>query len=189
METLFDKVNHAVKNWWLSLLLGILYVAFAIFLMVKPFESYAALSIFFSCFMFVTGIFEISFAITNKSNLSGWGWYLAGGILDLLIGIILVCLPVISMMMIPFIVAFWLMFRGFSAIGFSVDLQHLGSGNWGWYLVFGILAVICSFLIIWRPEAGALTLVFVTAFAFLFMGVFRIMLSIDLKKLKNKTEE
>ncbi len=183
METLFDKVNAAVKNWWLSLILGILYVALAIFMMFQPGESFVALAIVFSIMMFITGIFEITFSVTNKDTLNGWGWYLTCGIIDLILGLVLICLPAVSMAIIPFIVAFWFMFRGFTAIGSSVDMSRYGLRNWGWYLVFGILAVICSIAIIWLPAAGALTAVYITAFAFMFIGFFRIMLSFDMKKL------
>ena len=30
MKTLFDEMEHAVKNWWLSLILGILYIIVAL---------------------------------------------------------------------------------------------------------------------------------------------------------------
>ncbi len=185
---LMDEVRYSVKNWWLSLILGILFVAFALLLMFQPVDAFVALSLVFSICIFVCGIFEILFAVTNKGNLSGWGWYLACGILDLLIGIVLICLPQVAMAMVPLLIAFWLMFRGFSSIGFAIDLQHYGSRNWGWYLAFGILAVLCSMAVIVIPAAGALTAVYITAFAFLFIGIFRIMLSFDLKKLKDNSD-
>ena len=40
-----------------------------------------------------------------------------------------------------FIIAFWLMFRGFSSTGYSIDLKRYGTRDWGWYMAFGILAV------------------------------------------------
>lgn len=183
-----NELKSAVKNWWVSLIIGILFVAMAIWMMFDPKDTYAAISIVFSIMMFASGILEITFAVSNKDNLSGWGWYLAGGIIDLLMGLILICLPVVSMAVIPFLIAFWLMFRGFSAAGFSLDLQRYGSKDWGWYLVFGILAIICSVSIIWVPAAGALTAVYMTSFAFMFIGIFRIMLAFELKKLHNNVQ-
>ena len=48
MKTIFDELKQEVKNWWVSLILGILYVAVALGLMFFPFNGYAALSILFS---------------------------------------------------------------------------------------------------------------------------------------------
>ena len=189
MDTLFDQLNYAVKNWWVSLLLGILYVIVAICLMFAPLSSYVALSIVFSISMLVSGILEIIFAFSNRKNLSSWGWYFVGGIIDLILGIYLIAYPLLSMEVIPFIVAFWLMFSGFTVIGYSMDLKRYGTREWGWYLAFGILSIICSLAIIWQPSAGALSLVYMLAFALLIIGFFRIMLSFELKGLHKKKVE
>lgn len=112
MKTLFDELQCEVKNWWMSLLLGILYVVVAISLMFAPFSGYAVLSILFSISMLFSGLLEISFAVSNRKNVSSWGWYLAGGIIDMILGFYLIAYPLLSMEVIPFIIAFWLMFRG-----------------------------------------------------------------------------
>ena len=188
MKTVFDGIEHSVKNWWMSLILGILYIGVAICLMFAPLSSYVALSIVFSISMLISGILEILFAISNK-HVSSWGWYLAGGIIDLIIGIYLVAYPMVSMEIIPFLIAFWLMFRGFSATGYSMDLKRYGTRDWGWYMAFGILAILCSIGIIWQPGAGAFTLVYLIAYALLIIGIFRVMLGIELKSLHKKNKE
>ncbi len=127
------------------------------------------------------------FAVGNKKIINSWGWYLAGGIIDLLIGIYLVFYPLVSMELIPFIVAFWLMFRGFTLCGYSTDLKRYGTKDWGWYLVFGILAILCSMAIIWQPGLGAVTVLYMLSVTFLIIGCFRIIFSFELKRLhKNK---
>ncbi|MDR0940842.1 MAG: DUF308 domain-containing protein, partial [Bacteroidales bacterium] len=161
MKTIIEEVNEAVKLWWLSLVLGILFVALGIVMMFTPGLTYMALALVFSIGMFVAGIFEITFSISNRKTLSGWGWYLASGIIDLLFGILLISIPELSLAVIPFLVAFWFMFRGFSVIGFSVDLKQVGNTNWGWYLVFGILIIVCSTVLLFHPLSGALLFVYI----------------------------
>ena len=41
MKTLFDELQCEVKNWWLSLLLGILYVVVDVSLMFAPLSGNA----------------------------------------------------------------------------------------------------------------------------------------------------
>ena len=79
MKTFIDTINFGVKNWWVSLLLGLLYILIAICLMFTPLASYVALSVLFSVSMFVSGTLEILFAVTNRKNISSWGWYLPDG--------------------------------------------------------------------------------------------------------------
>ena len=68
MKTLFDELQCEVKNWWLSLLLGILYVVVAVSLMFAPLSGYAVLSILFSISMLFSGLLEISFAEKKKKK-------------------------------------------------------------------------------------------------------------------------
>ena len=125
MKTIFDELQQEVKNWWISLILGILYVIVAISLMFSPLSGYAVLSILFSVSMLFSGLLEISFAVSNRRRVSSWGWYLAGGIIDMILGFYLIAYPMLSMEVIPFLIAFWLMFRGFSSVGYAMDLKKI----------------------------------------------------------------
>lgn len=189
MRTIFDELKQEVKNWWLSLILGILYIVVALCLMFAPFSGYAILSVLFSISMLFSGLLEIAFAVSNRRRVSSWGWYLAGGIIDMILGFYLIAYPLVSMEVIPLIIAFWLMFRGFSSIGYAMDLKKYNIKDWGWYVAFGILAIICSLIILWQPAVGAIYAVYMISFAFLIIGFFRIMLSLELKKLHKSVKE
>lgn len=189
MQTLLDKIDFAAKNWWLSLILGILFFGVGILLLFTPIQSYIALSVVFSVTMFVSGIFEIGFALSNKKNLPSWGWYLVSGIIDLVLGLYLMYYPGLSMAVLPFVVAFWILFRGITSFGYALDLKRNKSKAWGWYMIFGILSVLCAMIILWYPLVGALSVVYIVSFAFMFIGLFRIMLSFGLKKLHKTNKE
>lgn len=189
MRTFKDQIYSTIKNWWVSLVLGILYIALAIFLLLNPLATYITLSILFAAFMFISGIFEIIFAVNNKDNISSWGWYLAGGIIDLLIGIMLIAIPGLSMEVLPFILAFWLMFRGFSGVGTAMDMRRYGTRNWGWVLFIAIVAVLFAIAILWVPAAGALSFVFITAYAFMAFGIFRIVLAFEMRNLYKQNKD
>ncbi len=189
MRTIIDTIDYAVRNWWISLLVGLLFIILGIVLVFWPAVSYVALSIMFAVLMFLSGIMEIVFAATNRRVLTSWGWYLAGGILDLILGLILIFMPVLSMEVLPFVLAFWLMYRGFTALGYSMDMQRYGHSNWGWILAFGILAILCAFGILWRPVIGAVALVYLVAFTLMIIGILRIMLAFDLRNLHTRNAE
>ena len=189
METVFNEIQHSVKNWWTSLLLGIVYIIVALWLMFSPLSSYVALSIVFSISMLISGILEIIFSLSNRKGVPSWGWYLASGIIDLILGIYLMANIGLSMAVLPFIVAFWLMFRGFASTGYAMDLKRYGTRNWGWYMAFGVLAILCSIGIIWQPGLGALSLVYMIAYTLLIIGIFRVMLSFELKSLHKRNKE
>ena len=64
MNELGGGLGYAVKNWWMSLLLGVLYIAVALCLLFAPVSSYVALSVIFSISILVSGIMEIFFAVS-----------------------------------------------------------------------------------------------------------------------------
>ncbi|TYB79503.1 HdeD family acid-resistance protein [Bizionia myxarmorum] len=183
--TILSSAQSAVKNWWVSLLLGILYIIAGVWVFQTPLASYVSLSIIFSIFIFVSGISQIVFSISNKSDIQNWGWYLAGGILDLIIGILLISHPLMTMAILPLYVGFWLLFQGFMAIGLSFQFKSADIPNWGWLLFLGILTLVFAFLLLANPVFAGLSIVYMTAMAFVTAGIFRIFLAFGLKKMKN----
>ncbi|MCD8165376.1 MAG: HdeD family acid-resistance protein [Bacteroides sp.] len=184
MATIQENLNYSVKNWWLSLVIGIVFVLLAILLMFTPISSYITLSILFSIAVFVAGIFEIVFSINNKNVIPNWGWNLGIGIIDLILGFYLMFHPGLSMAVLPYIAAFWLIFRGVSGIAYTIDLKRFGDRYWGWYIAFGILAILLGIWFIFQPLIGAISLVYFISYMVLIFGIFRIMLSFQLRKCK-----
>lgn len=176
-------IGYSMEYWWLMLLAGILFIGLGVWVLASPVDSYLALSQLFSFGMLFAGIFEVVFSIGNRKTLQGWGWTLAGGMIDFLMGGYLLNYPLLSMIVMPLILGLWMLFRGCLAIGSSLELRAYGVLDWIWLLVTGILILILSFLIIGSPLFAAINIVAWTAFAFILSGIFRIYLSLQLKKL------
>lgn len=180
-----DTPQHAIKHWYLSLLLGIFFIIIGFWVLSTPLESYLALSMLFSVIFFVSGIFEIFYYVTNRQTTENWGWGLTAGIIEFLIGVWLISSPVVSVTILPFVVGFVLLFRSSTAMAVSFDLKSRGIKDWGWLLVIGILGLIFSYMMIINPVLGGMTIVVWTALSFISIGVFRVMLSFKLKRLNN----
>ncbi len=185
METnLYKSVKNAVKYWWVSLLIGLLSIILGIWCMTTPDTTLVAISIVFVVGFIVSGIFEIIFAISNKDVIDGWGWTLASGIIDLVLGIILVTLPipVIATVLIYF-VGFWIMFRSIWAIGTAFELKQYGVKGWGWFLALAIAAMLFSIVFILSPVISGAFIIALVSVSFLLYGVFRIYLAFKYKSL------
>jgi uncharacterized membrane protein HdeD (DUF308 family) len=179
-----EPISKTLKNWWMLLVLGILFVAFSVWIFLTPLTSYISLAIVFSIFVFADGIVGLIFTISNWKSLEGRGWQLANSILLLIIGFILLVYPGLSLATLPFIVGFWLMMRGVFVISSAVELRKYGGSNWGWILVSGIFLLLFSVLVILNPLFGAVYVVVFTACSFLMMGIAQIALSLMLRKMK-----
>ena len=84
----------------------------------------------------------------------------------------------------PYVLGFWLLLRGCSAIGFAFDMRRFGAIGWGWLLLIAILIVVAGILVLSVPALGLLHLVIWTSVAFIFAGMFRIFLALHLRRMK-----
>ncbi|MFV0472070.1 MAG: HdeD family acid-resistance protein [Paludibacteraceae bacterium] len=185
MANLLKSYTNSVRHWYIPLILGILFVVFGIYLFTVPLATYAMLSILFSASFFVSGIFDIFFSIKNSKILNGWGWYLVGGIISFIMGIYLMIYPQISMVVLPFVVGFTVMFRSFQLLGTALDLKDAGVLRWGNLAVSSVLGIILSFMLIANPLFSGVSIVVLTALSFVFVGIASSVLAFDLKKVKD----
>jgi uncharacterized membrane protein HdeD (DUF308 family) len=184
MNTLADTVRTGVKNWWWFIIKGLLLIITGMVIFSRPAEGYVGLSVLFSLVILGVGLTQIFFSIGNSDVLAGWGWTLASGIVELIIGIYLLSFPVITMATLPYFVGFWLMFRSFYLMGASMDLKSMGIAGWGWFMTGAVAVIILAFLILYFPAAGAFSIIACSATAFVLAGILNLMLAFKLKTIK-----
>ncbi|MGI9533194.1 HdeD family acid-resistance protein [Lutimonas sp.] len=189
MSNLISAVTGTVKNWWVFLILGILLLISSYWMFTTPVESFIGLASLFSALIFVSGLFNVFFALTNKEDIENFGLYLAGGIFDVIIGFILLKYPGLTIVLFSMFIGFWLLFRGFNLISVAFNLKSIGASDWGWILLFGILVVIFAMMSIINPLIGASYLVYTLAFTLLLLGVANITLALRLRKIKSKASD
>ena len=174
------------RYWWLSLLIGIFAIIMGIWSIVTPDTTLVALTVFFIATFFISGIIDIVYAVSNRKILNNWGWPLAGGIIDIVLGILLVSLPlpVITTMLVYF-VGFWILFRSVLSLGFACELQQSGVKSWGWMLALSILGILFSILFMLSPVINGMFVVMLVSLAFFTYGIFRICYAFRLKSLND----
>lgn len=183
MLLMMDSMKKAVKNWWLSLLVGILAIIVGIWCLVSPDKSLVGITYVFVFSLLIAGILDIVFAISNRNEMYGWGWNLAGGILEVLLGIILLSLPLLIITgIIIYLVGFWILFRSIWGIGESCQLQALGVRGWGWLLALSIISVILAFLYLLSPVFGGIFLILFVGMSMICYGIFRIVMAFELRR-------
>ncbi|MCR9012253.1 HdeD family acid-resistance protein [Gabonibacter chumensis] len=155
---------------WLYIILGIVLFVFGIGILRHPVISYLGLALYFSIIIMIIGIGEILNAFSGK-HARHWGWGFTLGIIDLIIGFVLLTNPGITEDILPYIVGFILLFKSIDFISDSLQMSSLKIGGWGWILTGGILTLIFSFMIIFYPVWGALNIIIWTGLCFIFAGI------------------
>ncbi|MDR0660669.1 MAG: DUF308 domain-containing protein [Prevotellaceae bacterium] len=96
---------------------GILFVILGIPYIAAPGAALIFTGMFIGVMILISGIAVVSYAM-SLSGTQGWGWRLVEGIVDILLGIIILWNPFASAMLIPITIGIWAIVRG---IILSVD--------------------------------------------------------------------
>ena len=170
-------------NYWRLLLTGLVLIGVGIWIFASPLEAYVSLSILFATGVVIIGCMESAFSIWAKTYLEGWSWIFLGGIFDILLGGYLLMYPVVTFKVLPFIMGFWVLYRGFSAVSFAFDRKDSNATNWWLLLIIGILVIFFGVMVLAVPAFGALSIVEWTALSFIAAGIFRVLLAFKLRRL------
>jgi len=170
------SVDRSLRHWWVFLLRGILFVLVGIYMICSPASSYAALGFMFGLVIFIAGISELLHVYHDRSS-KNRGWHLFLGIVDLILGLVLMGHISASVTILRIIVGVWFLFRGLSLLSFSGFFKKSIM-----LAVGGIITIIFGALILFNAGFGAMTIVLFTAIAFIFTGVFNVVLGLGMKR-------
>ena len=131
--------RQAIRHWWLLLAGGVLLFLTGLAVLAFPAQSYVGMAVLFGWLMLLTGVVETVVAARNTHYVTGRGWMLAWGVVEIVLGLILVFNVALSSAMLPVVLGFWLLMRGFNTIGLGGDMRALGVPGAGWTIVCGIL--------------------------------------------------
>jgi uncharacterized membrane protein HdeD (DUF308 family) len=132
MLILLGGIGEAVGAFWcrcwsgffLHLLAGVLSIVVGLLFLRAPLNALLALTLLVACFLMVEGIFTIVAALTYRFG--AWGWSLASGVVDLILGIMIwQQWPASGLWVIGLFVGINLVFRGVNWIVLGLGLQAL----------------------------------------------------------------
>jgi uncharacterized membrane protein HdeD (DUF308 family) len=116
---------RAAPGFWWSLVSAILGIVVGFWLLAVPVSGAISLTIVLIAFFIIEGIASIMFALDHKRELSGrWGWMLASGIVDLILGaLILAGLPSTAAWAIGLLVGINMVFGGAALIAMALHAR------------------------------------------------------------------
>src|SRR5215469_1623767 len=79
---------HSGGRMILELILGLLYVAAGVYILMHPARGLLALTLVIACFLLIYGVFALVLAFQMRP-ISGWGWVLFDAIVTILLGVLI----------------------------------------------------------------------------------------------------
>ncbi|MGW8315821.1 MAG: HdeD family acid-resistance protein [Bacteroidales bacterium] len=175
-----------ISSWWAYLLNGLLFIVLGIWMISMPIESFNTFSILIGIIIGVSGLAEVFFSVRYRKNHEEWTWNILGGLLDLIIGILILFDPSVFLKIITLVISISLLVAAVVLIRGSVLSNRQGHRSWTWKLAFGILVFLLAMVLIFRPEVLAMTIMLWMGIAFISLGVLRVFLAFQIHSLVRK---
>lgn len=175
------------RAWWVVVAVGILLVLAGFTYWFWPVAGFAVASQLFGWLLIATGIVQLCVA-SGPDHARQWGWWLAGGIIDIFVGFMLVRSVLLSELVLPYFLAFLFVYWGIEAfIGAGYGRQRK---YWWLGIINGVLLLVIGYFFI---EAGFVSdmwmVSFLTSIAFIYWGFTVAMAGYAMKPLHQGAEE
>lgn len=168
-------IDRSLRHWWVFIIRGVLFILLGVYMILSPATSYAALGFLFGLIIFVAGIVEL-LHVSRSVYTGNRRGHLALGIIDIILGIVLMSHIAASVAILRIIVGIWFLFRGISLFSFSRTIHR------SWMLKLGgVVTFIFGLLIIFNAAFGSFTIILFTAIAFIITGIFNAWLGFKMK--------
>lgn len=157
---------------WLSLISGIILIAFSFMLLTYKGEGVLTLSVFIAIGFIMHGIGDMSIYFSTDKG-ARHGWLMVGGIVSLIFGMWTLTIPgTIGMAIaLPLVIATWIIFYGVLRIVSWVHLKEWSSAAGNMNLIMGLIGIILGFVLLRKPEVTDFLISIVLFIVFIVEGV------------------
>jgi uncharacterized membrane protein HdeD (DUF308 family) len=162
-------------NWWALALRGIVAIIFGLIAFFVPGVTLYALALIFGAYALIDGIVSLIAAVRSARHGEHWWALLFEGIVGLGAGAAVLIWPLLSLVVLVYLIAAWAVITGIFEIAAAVRLRHHVAGEW-LLAVVGILSVAFGVLLFAAPGPGAVVLAwwlgaYVFVFGILLLGL------------------
>ena len=169
------------RNWWVLLLRGLFAVVLGVLVFTKPFWTLGVVMMAFSFYVLIEGASDLFAAMIGWRHRDDRWLLLLEGIVAIGIGIVTLRTPVITAILLTFLMAAWALATGVLRIIEAVRLRREIQGE-VWLMLGGVASVLFALVIMMRPLAGAVAMVRVIGAFALILGMSEVMLSFRVRR-------
>lgn len=168
------------RYWWVLAVRGVAAVVFGILAFVWPGVTLATLVLLFGAYALVDGVFAVLAAVGGRRHNDHWWALLLEGLLGIGVGVLTFRAPDITAVALLLYIAAWALATGVLEIVAAVRLRKEIEGEW-WYVLGGLSSIVFAVLLLLRPDAGALALLWVIAIYAIVFGVTLVLLAFKVR--------
>src|SRR5690348_10720429 len=135
-----EELHESTWAWWLLMLVGLVGIAAGVIVLAKPSNSLATLAVIAGVFILVDGIFDLVASFASRTANRGTVALL--GVLDIVVGVLLIRHPIGGVLVIALLIGIWLIAVGLVRLVAAFDREHRA-----WNIVVALIEVVAGIVI------------------------------------------
>ena len=175
------------RNWWMLLLRGVVAIIFGLLLITRPGISLLTLVYLFGAFALVDGVAGTITAIGGRREHDKWWVLLLAGLAGIVLGILTFMNPGITALVLLLYIAIWAILSGVFQVMAAIRLRKEIEGEF-WLGLAGAVSVAFGLLLVARPGAGALAVVWMIGGYAVALGVILVLLAFKVRGFAKRVE-
>jgi uncharacterized membrane protein HdeD (DUF308 family) len=175
-----------IRSWWVYLLNGILFIVLGTWMLTMPSESFKTFSIIIGLIVGLGGLSEVILSFYYRKKHEEWVWNASGGVLDLVIGALILFDPKVFLILITVAISLSLIVAAIILIRSAILSKREGHSSWTWRLGFGVLLLLLAIVLILQPEVLAITMMFWMGISFISLGILRVLMAFQMHSILRK---
>lgn len=181
-------LDSLTRHWWVLLLRGLAAIAFGVIAWLWPALSVATLVLLFGIFAFADGALGLWSAITGPKGMEH-RWLLAlWGLAGLVAGALAVLAPALVTASLVLLIGVWAIVTGLLEIVAAIQLRKEVQGEWMLVLA-GLASVAFGLILVFRPGAGVLALVWMIGVYAILFGALLVLLSFKVRSVNRRVQQ
>ncbi len=182
MDGMEPGLSNLLGHRWSALLLrGLVAIALGIVVWARPAIGLSVFVFLFGLWALIDGLVTCWLAIEDRPQPS-WGWMLFDGLIGLAIGLFAIFRPAATALGLLFLVAVWAIARGVLEIVVAISLRRELKGEWR-LLIAGLLSLVFGLIVLSRPGAGLLAVLWLVGLYAVLYGIMLVMLAFKARNL------
>ncbi len=167
-------------GWWLLVLRGVAAVLFGVLAFVYPGMTAQVLVILFGAYALVNGLFTLGLAIRAPKGTPGTGTLVLLALTGIAAGTVTFFYPGITAISLLAVIATWAILTGIFEIVVAIKLRQALSNEW-MLILSGVLSVVFGVLVIAKPSAGALSIIWLIGIYAILYGILMLTVAFKIK--------
>lgn len=173
-------LRELAENWWLILLRGICAILFGVLVFLWPGMTLISLVLLYGVFALADGALAIAAATVGGTVAPRW-WLAIVGLLGIAAGILTFAWPGMTALVLLLFIAGWAIATGVLQIVGAIRLRKEIDNEW-LLIASGALSVLFGLVVMVRPGAGALALLYVIGAYAIAYGILLSWLALRLRR-------